>query len=65
LGKFLGDGLVTPDSATAHAIDGDVQSASLGKLGHMRLLKDRRVYRQVKEWVSAIEDGAAEKTCCS
>jgi len=61
LGRFLGDGLVTPGSATAHAIDGDVQSASLGKLGHMRLLKDTRVYRQIKEWVSAIEDGAAKK----
>ena len=61
LGRFFGDGLVTPDSATAHAIDGDVQCASLGKLAHMRLLKDARVYRQIKAWVSAVEDGAAGK----
>lgn len=61
LGRFIGDGLVTPGSATAHAIDGDVQSASLGGLAHMRLLKDLRVYRQIKEWVSAIEDGAVGK----
>jgi len=58
LGRFIGDGLVTPGSATAHAIDGDVQSASLGRLAHMRLLKDVRVYRQIKEWIS---DGPAEK----
>ncbi|WP_374680754.1 esterase/lipase family protein [Accumulibacter sp.] len=59
--RFVGDGLVTPGSATAHAIDGDVLSTSLSKLGHMRLLNDARVYRQIKEWVSAIDDGAAEK----
>ena len=62
LAAFLGDGLVTPESATAHAIDGDVQSASLGKLGHMRLLNDPRVYRQIRDWVAALPDRAAARS---
>ncbi|HNC50767.1 MAG TPA: alpha/beta hydrolase [Accumulibacter sp.] len=53
-GRFFGDGLVTPGSATAHAIDGDVEIARLGGLGHMRLLTDERVYRQIREWVAAL-----------
>ncbi len=53
LGKFLGDGLVPLSSAITHQIEGDVQSAALGKLGHMGLLNDPRVYRQIREWLAA------------
>lgn len=59
LGKFVGDGLVTPGSATAHAIEGDVQSVWLGKLGHMGLLNDARVYRQIRDWLAALDETAA------
>ena len=38
-------------SAIAHEIEGDVQSARLGKLGRLRLLNDRRVH-QIREWVA-------------
>ncbi|WP_300454095.1 triacylglycerol lipase [Accumulibacter sp.] len=54
IGRFLGDGLVSLRSATGHAIDGDVQSAQLGGLGHLALLNDPRVYRQISEWVGAL-----------
>ena len=53
-GEFFGDGLVTLGSATAHEIDGDVQSAKLGNIGHMALTNDVRVYRQIREWVGAL-----------
>ena len=52
ISEFLGDGLVPLGSAIAHEIEGDVQSARLGQLGHLRLLNDRRVYRQIREWVA-------------
>ncbi|MGP1609801.1 MAG: esterase/lipase family protein, partial [Burkholderiales bacterium] len=52
---YFGDGLVTPGSATTHAIEGDVRSARLGKLSHMDLLNDARVYAQIREWVAAID----------
>ena len=55
-GKFVGDGLVTLDSATAHVIEGDVQSVSIGKLGHLQLLTDARVYRQISEWIAGLDD---------
>ena len=58
-GKFVGDGLVTLDSATTHAIDGDVQSARIGKLNHMGLLTDVRVYQQIREWVAALDHTTA------
>lgn len=54
--KLLGDGLVTRDSATAHAIDGDVETATLGQLGHLQLLTDARVYRQISAWLAAPGD---------
>lgn len=50
--EFFGDGLVTPGSATAHHIEGDVQSARLGNIGHMGLLTDARVYGQIRAWLS-------------
>jgi len=53
-GEFLGDGLVTLGSATTHAIEGDVRSARIGKIGHMDLLNDARVYSQIREWVKGI-----------
>lgn len=56
---FFGDGLVTPNSATAHEMTGDVQSTKLGGIGHMGLLTDARVYAQVRQWVSQI----SENTC--
>jgi hypothetical protein len=60
-GRLLGDGLVTLGSATAQPVAGDVQTAALGRLGHMALLTDVRVYRQIAVWVAALADaqGAA------
>ncbi|EXI68516.1 MAG TPA: hypothetical protein PK440_18035 [Candidatus Accumulibacter phosphatis] len=58
-GRLLGDGLVTLGSATAQAMADDVQTAALGRLGHMALLTDARVYRQIAEWVAALDDPAA------
>jgi pimeloyl-ACP methyl ester carboxylesterase len=55
-GRLLGDGLVTLGSAIAPPLAGDVQTATLGRLGHMALLTDPRVYRQVAEWVAALAD---------
>jgi pimeloyl-ACP methyl ester carboxylesterase/DNA-binding CsgD family transcriptional regulator len=52
LGRFIGDGLVPLSSALAHQIGGDVQTATLGKLGHMKLVSDPRVYRQISQWVA-------------
>lgn len=51
LGTILGDGLVTPDSATAHALQGDVASVRLGGIGHMQLLTAPRVYAQILSWL--------------
>ena len=59
ISEFLGDGLVPLSSAIAHAIEGDVQCAKLGKLGHMALLNDARVYRQIRNWIAALDDAAA------
>ncbi len=53
LGEILGDGLVGPGSATTHEIEGDVQSARIGKASHMGLLIDARVYRQIRAWISS------------
>ena len=55
-GRLLGDGLVTLCSATAQAVAGDVQTATLGRLGHMALLTDARVYRQIADWVAALAE---------
>lgn len=52
LGRLVGDGLVTPDSATAHDGSGDVLSVRFGGIGHMGLLNDARVYRQILAWTS-------------
>lgn len=52
-GDILGDGLVTLGSATTHEIEGDVRSARLGNIGHMGLPTDRRVYRQIRDWLVA------------
>jgi pimeloyl-ACP methyl ester carboxylesterase len=52
---FFGDGLVTLGSATTHQIEGDVQSARLGNIGHMALTTDPRVYRQIREWLAGIK----------
>jgi len=52
-GRLFGDGLVTPDSATAHEQAGDVASVRLGKVGHMSLLNDRRVHAQIITWLGS------------
>ena len=52
LGKILGDGLVTPGSATAHELEGNVQSIRLGAVNHMGLLNDPRVYAQILAWLN-------------
>jgi hypothetical protein len=64
LANVLGDGLVTPSSATGHAHAGDVQVAHLGRLGHMGLLTDARVYALLLAWLEAsgwhrVDAGAA------
>lgn len=51
LGEIIGDGLVTPGSATAHELEGDVQSIRLGALGHMALQTDPRGYSQILGWL--------------
>ena len=51
LGEILGDGLVTPGSATAHELAGNVQSIRLGGVNHMGLLTDPRVYAQILAWL--------------
>jgi pimeloyl-ACP methyl ester carboxylesterase len=53
LGRMFGDGLVTPDSATAEMTpgSGDVQSIRLGGVSHMGLLNDSRAYAQVRKWI--------------
>ena len=59
LSRLIGDGLVTPDSATAHTEDGDVQSVRFGGISHMGLLNNARVYVQVLDWLKPAP-GAAE-----
>ncbi|HCZ13449.1 MAG TPA: hypothetical protein DHV85_02390 [Candidatus Accumulibacter sp.] len=54
LSEFLGDGLVPLSSAITHEIEGDVESARIGKLGHLGLLNDTRVYRQIREWLGVL-----------
>lgn len=51
LARWIGDGLVTPDSATDRALEGDVLSRRIGGIGHMQLLHDKRVYQQIKDWL--------------
>lgn len=58
IGEFLGDGLVPLSSAITHQITGDVQCARLGKLGHLRMLNDTRVYRQISEWLGVLDTPA-------
>lgn len=52
LARVLGDGLVTPASATPPALSGDVRAVRLGGMGHMRLMNEPRVYRQIREWLT-------------
>lgn len=54
ISEFLGDGLVPLSSAITHEIEGDVESARIGKLGHLGLLNDTRVYRQIREWLGVL-----------
>lgn len=52
LAGVLGDGLVTPGSATRPALAGDVQAVRLGGMGHMRLMNEPRVYAQIRAWLA-------------
>ena len=54
LGELIGDGVVTLSGATAHPASGDVDSRRLGGVGHLGLLADERVYRQIREWMGAV-----------
>ncbi len=58
LSKLVGDGLVTPESATAHEPEGEGDSCSvrLGSVSHMGLLNDPRVYQQILAWLDE-DDG--------
>ena len=51
LASVFGDGLVPLASASGHALDGDVQVAQLGGLGHMGLLTDARVLALLLAWL--------------
>ncbi len=51
LAEWLGDGLVTLGSATAHPVTGNIRSARIGGLGHMALPTDARVYKQIASWL--------------
>lgn len=52
LGRLVGDGLVTPDSALAEDTRANVAKAQLGGLGHMGLLHDARAWRQIRAWIA-------------
>lgn len=58
-GRLFGDGLVTLGSATAPAIADDVQTAAQGRLGHLALLTDARVYQQIAEWLAGLDEPPA------
>jgi len=61
LGEWLGDGVVTLGGATHHPAPGDVDSRRIGGVGHLALLRDERVYRQIREWIEALPAKAAPK----
>lgn len=52
IGKIVGDGLVTPDSANAEPPAANVASAQLGGLGHMGMLHEARCWRQIHQWLA-------------
>ncbi len=52
LGKLVGDGLVTPDSALAERPRANIARAQLGGLGHMAMLHEARVWQQVHTWIA-------------
>lgn len=58
-GRWVGDGLVTPDSALAEAPRANVARAHLGGMGHMRLLHDARAWAQIRCWLSEAYPPAA------
>lgn len=55
--KYFGDGLVTPTSAVAQTLLKVSQIKIFPKSGHNSLLKDRRVYRYVKNALDAAFSG--------
>ena len=53
VGRVLGDGLVTPRSASDDGLEGDVQRVELAGLGHMALLNHPKVYALIRAWLGA------------
>lgn len=62
LGELLGDGVVSLSGATHHPAPGDVDSRRIGGVGHLALLRDERVYQQIREWIVALPEKASPKT---
>lgn len=62
LGELLGDGVVSLSGATHHPAPGDVDSRRIGGVGHLALLRDERVYQQIREWIVALPEKDSPKT---
>ncbi|HET7845691.1 MAG TPA: alpha/beta fold hydrolase [Xanthomonadales bacterium] len=52
LTRWLGDGVVSLDSATARDVPGDLRCATIGSLHHVHMLQEPRVYAQLKAWLA-------------
>lgn len=57
-GHVLGDGMVTLGSAAVAGLPGDVETATIGGIGHLQLLNDPRVYEYISGWLTAAQRGA-------
>jgi len=53
LGRVVGDGLVTQQSAAVAGLPGDVETATIGGVGHLQLLNEPRVYAYIRRWLGA------------
>ena len=49
--RWLGDGVVSLDSATARDVQGDLRCATIGNLHHVHMLQEPRVYAQLVAWL--------------
>lgn len=50
--RWLGDGVVSLESATARDIAGDLRCATIASLHHVHMLQEPRVYAQLKAWLA-------------
>ena len=50
--RWLGDGVVSLESATARDIAGDLRCATIASLHHVNMLQEPRVYAQLKAWLA-------------